>query len=116
MTQDRRLKTNEQFVRVLKRGKRWSNDFLVLGVYPNGLEVNRYGFSVGKRLGGAVLRNRVKRRLREVTRELTTQKGWDLVLIGRKGATNTTYQNLRERLHDLLSSAGLLCSLLAQPV
>lgn len=115
MTRDQRLKTNREFVRVLRRGKRWSNDLLVLGVYPNDLKVNRYGISVGKRLGGAVLRNRVKRRLREATRELTTRKGWDLVLIGRKGATHTTYQNLREGLRDLLAKAGLLCSLLAQP-
>ncbi|MFQ5874242.1 MAG: ribonuclease P protein component [Dehalococcoidia bacterium] len=114
MGKDIRLRTSREFATVLKWGKRWSNDLLVLRVHPNGLEVNRYGISVGKGLGKAVLRNRFKRRIRESVRELSTRKGWDLVLIGRRDATNATYKALKEALQDLLRSAGLLCPLVAQ--
>ncbi|MFQ5934163.1 MAG: ribonuclease P protein component [Dehalococcoidia bacterium] len=115
MAKDRRLRTSREFVTVLKQGKRWSNDLLVLGVYPNDLEVNRYGFSVGKRLGNAVVRNRLRRRLREASRELATKQGWDLVLVGRQGAAKATYRAIKESLRDLLRCAGLLCPLVAAP-
>ncbi len=109
MAKETRLRKSAEFAAVLQKGKRWSNDLLVLGACPNGLEVNRYGFSVGKRLGKAVLRNRIKRRLRESTRELPSRTGWDVVLIARQGASTATYKTLRDALRDLMRSAGLLC-------
>ena len=108
MARDQRLRKSQEFAIVLKRGKRWSNDLLVLGAYPNDLGVNRYGFSVGKRVGKAVRRNLVKRRLRETVRGLSTKKGWDMVFIARSSASKVTYRALREALQGLLRSAGLL--------
>lgn len=92
----------------MRRGKRRANGFLVLGAIPNGLEVSRSGFSVGKKVGNAVRRNLVKRRLRQIAAELIAQDGWDLVIVARKDASEAGYQDLRDALGRLLKSFGLL--------
>ena len=75
---------------------------------PNGSGSNRYGFAVGKRLGGAVVRNRVRRRLREVVRLTPMRGGWDMVLIARQTAAETDYHTLRRATEELLARAQLL--------
>ena len=75
---------------------------------PNGLPLSRYGFSVGKRLGKAVARNRVKRLLREGMRLTPIKPGWDMVFIARSRASAANYHRLKEAMEELLARAGLL--------
>ena len=75
---------------------------------PNGLVSSRYGISVSKRVGKAVVRNRVKRLLREILRVTPVRRGWDIVFIARSGAADAGYVNLGKSVSDLLSRAGLL--------
>jgi RNase P protein component len=63
-----RLRRRADFASVYDRGRILNDPLLVLRVSPNGLSHNRYGFVVSKRVGGAVVRNRVRRRLQEVVR------------------------------------------------
>ena len=63
-----RLTYDADFRRVRTHGKSWAHPFAILCALPNNLPHNRYGFSVSKRIGGAVVRNRVKRLLREAVR------------------------------------------------
>ena len=108
MNKRERLRVRRDFLAVYRRGRAWTHRFLVLRTLPNGLPHNRYGFVVSKRLGNAVARNRLKRRLREGVRPLTVRPGWDVVLLARPPAATATYQQLREALVDLLSRARLL--------
>ena len=108
MLKSQRLRRSRDITAVLREGRRWSNGLLVLGIRPNDLGVNRYGFSVGKRVGKAVSRNLVKRRMRNTVREMSTNQGWDIVIIARQNASNAPYRVLRLALQDLLRSAGLL--------
>ena len=87
---------------------------VVLKALPNELGSNRYGFSVGKRLGNAVVRNRVKRRLREGARLTPTKEGWDMVFIARRPAASADYHTLRDAVEELLGRARLLDSGRAQ--
>jgi len=70
----------------------------------------RIGFSVSKRVGSAVIRNRVKRRLREAIRRRLwkTLPGWDMILIARPEAADAEYAALADEVHDLLRRARLL--------
>jgi len=81
---------------------------VVIRVLPNGLTFSRYGFSVGRRIGKAVVRNRMKRRLREILRLLPLEPGWDIIFIARPKATSASFASLRKSVQGLLSRAGLL--------
>lgn len=69
----------------------------------------RVGFSVSKRVGGAVVRNRVKRRLREAVRVRLTSfhPGWDIVISARPAAANADYATLDAELGGLIERARL---------
>lgn len=79
---------------------------------PNMLPHNRYGFIVSKRVGNAVTRNQVKRRLRETLRQLHQARripqGHDLAFIVRPALAAATFGELRQAVTDLLSRAKLL--------
>ncbi len=69
---------------------------------------NRFGFITSKRLGRAVLRNRVRRRLQEAVRLMPLRQGWDIVFSAKTAAAQATYQDLRRAAANLLSRAGIL--------
>jgi len=108
MRREERLSKKRDFEAVYQEGKSRSNSLLALRALPNQLGSNRYGFAVGKRLGGAVIRNRVKRRLREGTRHTKVKVGWDIVIIARQNAARSDYHRLKRALEELLAQAQLL--------
>jgi ribonuclease P protein component len=108
MKKSERLKARKDFVSVYRKGRAWTTRFLVLRALPNDLPHHRCGFVVSKRVGKAVVRNRVKRRLREGLRPLAVQPGWDLILLARPLAARASYHELTEAIANLLSRARLL--------
>jgi len=102
------LTKTEQYRVVYTKGSSWANKLLVIKALPNSLNRSRYGFSVGRRLGKAVQRNRVKRVLREIVRQTPLPPGWDIIFIARTAAAGTTYTELEKSVSGLLWRAGLL--------
>jgi ribonuclease P protein component len=105
-----RLRSPRAFARVRTSGRRVSGRLLSLGYTPGeaGAPV-RIGFSVSKRIGGAVVRNRVKRRLRDAARHkvVSLAAGWDIVITARPAAAQASYAALVDELHELLTRASL---------
>jgi ribonuclease P protein component len=88
------------------RGLRVARPGLVLLVRPNGGQGLRYGITVTKRIGNAVVRNRMKRRFRALVREILPEHGMadaDHVLIGREGGVERDFALLRS---ELLAALG----------
>ncbi len=110
MERRHRLRDDEQFQRVKEEGRSWSHFLLVLCAFPNGLDHSRFGFSVSKRVGKAVVRNRVKRLLREATRarQEDVLPGHDLVFIARRPVAGADYEEVDRAVEDLLTLAGVL--------
>lgn len=108
MQRDQRLRRAGDFAAVYNRGRAWSSPAVVVKILPNRERVSRFGFAVGKKLGGAVIRNKVKRRLRDIVRQLPVREGWDVVLIAKAPAVQATYQQLQADARELFRRAKLL--------
>ncbi len=102
------LTKKDQYSAVYREGNVYVSRLIVMKIMPNGFNYSRYGFSVSKAVGKAVVRNRVKRRFREMCRLQTISPGWDIVLIARREASTARYYQLRNVLMHLLIRAGLL--------
>jgi len=102
------LTKRAQFGLVYDEGSSWVSNTVVMRALPNGLNLSRYGFTVSRRVGKAVVRNRVKRFLREILRQTPLQPGWDIIFIARSPAARVNYADLGKSVRGLLFRAGLL--------
>jgi ribonuclease P protein component len=105
---ERYLRKNSQFGLVYDKGKSFAGKEIVLKALSNGSNLSRFGFVVSRRLGKAVVRNRIKRRLREITRQTQVKSGWDIILIARAPAVPIDYKNLEKSIRKLLLKADLI--------
>ena len=108
MTGGRFITKPREYALVYEQGKSWACELVVMRALPNGLPISRYGISVSKRIGKAVVRNRVKRRLREILRVLPLKPGWDIVLIARPAAASADYPGLKRATEGLLTRAHIV--------
>ncbi|WP_130805446.1 ribonuclease P protein component [Senegalia massiliensis] len=103
------LKNNREFRRVYDKGKSLSNKYLVIFFIKNGLEYNRVGFSVTKKIGNAVIRNRVKRLIKEAFR-LNSEginQGYDIIFLSRIRCNQATYVDVEKSILNLLKRSKL---------
>ena len=102
------LKLNHIFRRLYATSGH-ANGYLVLYARPNRTATNRVGITAGKKLGHAVVRNRVRRRLREIYRlnEDRFAPGWDSVVVARHRCVDADFQNLTRAYLSLAEKAGI---------
>ncbi|MGE5701518.1 MAG: ribonuclease P protein component [Clostridia bacterium] len=113
MHHSHRLKKNEEFQEIFQKGKSAANrQFIVYSSGSFGHQRFRAGISVSKKLGNAVVRNRVKRLVKEAIASMEEQipNGIDMVIIARPGTELLTYHSLRSSLQHALKRAKVLKS------
>ncbi len=105
-----RLRSASDFRRLREEGSVYRHPFLLLSFAPNNLVHNRYGFITAKHLGKAVVRNRVRRLLRESTRQIegNIRPGYDIVLIARRHVVGQSHEAILKCLLDALARSDLL--------
>jgi len=105
-----RLRHSADFARLRESGRAWRHPLFTLSVAPNGLTNNRYGFIISKHVGNAVVRNLIRRRLREALRLRDSHllSGYDLVIIARNAIADQSYTMISAALDEMLSRARLV--------
>ena len=106
-----RLKRRAEFLRLAAKGRKAPMPGLVLQALPRGDDLPaRLGFTVTRKVGSAVIRNRTRRRLKEAARLLLAEQqvtGFDLVLIGRAATRTRNFAALQDDIRRALSRAGV---------
>jgi ribonuclease P protein component len=104
------LRSRVEFDAFASDSRSRSSQLLVVRYRRNDLDLTRYGISTSRRLGGAVVRNRVRRRLRAALRALDAgiAPGWDVLIVARPPATSAGQTELTRTLAALLGAAGLV--------
>ncbi len=104
------VKENYEFRRIYRKGKSVVTPCLVLYCQKNRRGKTRLGITVSTKLGKAVVRNRVRRRLREIWRlhKDVLQPGWDIILVARGRSVRSSYEKIDRMYLQALEQAGLL--------
>lgn len=104
------LKKNSDFRRLYSKGKSTVNAYLAVYCRKNGRGVNRVGYTVSVKLGHAVVRNRVRRRLREIYRlnSPALKSGWDIVIVARTRCVGAEYKKLDDAFLNACTKLNLI--------
>lgn len=107
---EERIRKNNEFRTVYRKGKSFSNQLLVLYILKNRKELNRVGISVSKKVGKSVVRSRVKRLISESYRinKEEIKKGYDFVFVARTAANDKNFSDIEKALKNLFKKAGLV--------
>ena len=108
LSRSHRLTSADDFRQVFRRGKRISTEWGVVVVLPTQNLTSRFGFVVSKAVGSAVVRNRVKRRLREACREIDlTGPACDVVVRALPLAAATPFARFSADIRDAITQRGV---------
>jgi ribonuclease P protein component len=101
-----RLVRRGDFDAVYRAGKRRSSSHFTVFFRANQLPVSRFGFSIKKALGGAVVRNRIRRRIREIVRchRMEIPAGWDILIHPKSSVAKAEFAGLTADLVRLMKS------------
>lgn len=103
-----RLKSDADFKNVYRKGKSFANKTLVIYYKKNGYNFNRIGFSVSKKIGKAVTRNKIRRLLKENLKDMNDlEQGYDIIFIARIPCADLDFKEIGKSLRHLLRKTGV---------
>lgn len=105
-----RLRKNMEFKKVYSVGKNYWNRNFVLYIRKNGLDETRVGFTITKKHGNSVVRNKIRRRMKEAYRLnfKNVKDGYDLVFIPKKNIVNISYKEIEGSMIHIMKIANVL--------
>lgn len=108
MRKELRVKKSQEFSEIMSYRKYYNSDVMTLYVKPKKEAINRVGISVGKKVGNAVIRNKVKRQLRMIIQETYTfEENFDTIILIRKKFTEESYESNKKVLEMLLKKVKI---------
>jgi len=104
------VKENHEFRRIYAKGRSGVSPYLVVYARPNRRDHNRLGVTVSTKLGHAVVRNRVRRRIREIFRlnQSRLAQGYDMIVVARTRAVRAEYRELEHAFLNVCGKLGLV--------
>lgn len=96
------LKESKEFERIIKNNKAYKTKFFFIYLERNTNQLYHFGISVGKKIGNAVRRNKVKRQIKEILSKNTYQNNFNCIIIVRKEINNYTFPEIKEELNNAL--------------
>lgn len=105
-----RMKKNAEFKKVYSEGRYYVEKYIVMYAMKNSANFNKVGYSVSKKVGKAVTRNRVKRLMKENYRlfEKDSKKGFDIIFTARPISAEADFESIRKNMHSALFRAHIL--------
>ena len=108
MRKELRVKKSQEFSEIMNYKRYYNSDVMTLYVKPKKEEKNRVGLSVGKKIGNAVVRNKVKRQVRMMVQETYTfEENFDTIILIRKKFTEESYDSNKKVLEMLLKKVKI---------
>ncbi|WP_409227358.1 ribonuclease P protein component [Gudongella sp. SC589] len=109
MEKKNRLRKNMEFKKVYKARKNFWNRNLILYIRRNGTKETRIGVSITRKVGNAVVRNKLKRRIKELNSRYieNLKSGYDIVIIPKKNAVDLSFKDLESALKHIYKLSGV---------
>jgi ribonuclease P protein component len=102
------VKKNKEYSEIIKLGKKVSNKYLIIYFTKNELDNYYFGFSVSKKLGNAVLRNKIKRQLKNILDKKTYKKGFKCIIMIKKEFISKEFEEKTNILYDLINQLDII--------
>jgi len=102
------IKSNDEFQRIIKNCNSYKYKDYILYIEKNNQDSYHFGFSVGKKIGKAVIRNKIKRQLKSIVSKKSYQNGFNCIIIVGKNILNRTFLEMQEDLLKILNNQNLI--------
>ena len=104
------IKKSEDFQKIIKNNKslRTKYFYIYIYIYKHEESIYHFGLSVGKKIGNAVRRNKVKRQLREIISENDYQKNFDCIIIVRREINGANFSEIKEDLNTIFKKQNII--------
>ena len=108
MNKEHIVKSNLEFQKIIKKNKPFKYKDYIIYLDKNDSSKYEFGFSVGKKIGKAYLRNKIKRQLKSIVSKKDYQNGFKCIIIVGSNILNKTYQEMETNLLEILSKLNLI--------
>lgn len=102
------LKRNEDFDRIIKNNRPYKNKYFIIYLEWTDDKYYHFGLSVGKKIGNAVMRNKYKRRLKNIIDEKDYKNNFNCIIILRTEVLNLTFEKFRQEVFEALERMNIL--------
>lgn len=102
------IKKSEDFEKIIKNNKSIKSKYFYLYINKRENSVYRFGLSVGKKIGNAVRRNKVKRQIKEIIHENDYQNNFDCIIIVRREINEIEFSKMKEELDNVFKNINIL--------